>query len=345
MQRVARGIVRDCVVQFRSQSTVLNRDMLSANTSPFEAACCTSGRNTVTSATSNPPSWRCLHTGSCCLSNSTVVPKSAGKNQGSSSGSAAFVFALPCLFTAFLGTWQVVRRQSKVELVEARTAALQDAGVELNELSVKPAEFTRVHIQGEFDHESSIYVGPRPRSSMGSATNGFMLVTPLHSDQWNRPVLVNRGWVPSTWRSDAQFRQQWETSGTVSLEAVTRVSEDPSSFVPQNNPKTGEWFWIDIPAMATALALPMDTPLVEAVSVADQQPASSGSPTTMDVLGLRTNRPLNEEAYPITRSVSELMTFKVTPADHRNYALTWYTLSAATGTMAYGILNKRKGRR
>lgn len=266
------------------------------------------------------------------------------QNQGSSSGSAAFVFALPCLFTAFLGTWQVVRRQSKVELVEARTAALQGAGVELNELSVKPAEFTRVHIQGEFDHESSIYVGPRPRSSMGSATNGFMLVTPLHSDQWNRPVLVNRGWVPSTWRSDAQFRQQWETSGTVSLEAVTRVSEDPSSFVPQNNPKTGEWFWIDIPAMATALALPMDTPLVEAVSVADQQPASSGSPTTMDVLGLRTNRPLNEEAYPITRSVSELMTFKVTPTDHRNYALTWYTLSAATGTMAYGILNKRKGR-
>jgi len=47
------------------------------------------------------------------------------QNQGSSSSSAAFVFALPCLFTAFLGTWQIVRRQSKVELVEARTAALQ----------------------------------------------------------------------------------------------------------------------------------------------------------------------------------------------------------------------------
>jgi len=90
-----------------------------------------------------------------------------------------------------------------------------------------------------------------------------MLVTPLHSDEWNRPVLVNRGWVPSTWRSDTQFRQRWETSGTVSLEAVTRVSEDPSSFVPQNNPKTGEWFWIDIPTMATAVGLPADTPLVE----------------------------------------------------------------------------------
>ena len=91
----------------------------------------------------------------------------------------------------------------------------------------------------------------------------FMLITPLHSARWDKPVLVNRGWVPSTWRSDAKFRQQWETSADVTLEAVTRVNEDPSSFVPQNNPKTGEWFWIDIPAMATALSLPPDTPLVE----------------------------------------------------------------------------------
>lgn len=279
-----------------------------------------------------------------------MTSKPAGKSQdsgsssSSSSGSAAFIFALPCLFTAFLGTWQVLRRQSKVELVQARTTALQGAGVELTDLPERPAEFTRVHLEGRFDHDSSLYIGPRPRSSMGSATNGFMLITPLHSAQWDKPVLVNRGWVPATWRSDAEFRQQWEASGDVCLEAVTRVNEDPSSFVPENNPRTGEWFWIDIPAMATSLGLPADTPLVEAVSVDEHHPTgSSSSPTTMDVLGLRTNRPLNEESYPITRSVSQLMTFKVTPDDHRNYALTWYTLSAATGTMAYGILKKRKG--
>lgn len=90
-----------------------------------------------------------------------------------------------------------------------------------------------------------------------------MLITPLHSAQWAKPVLVNRGWVPATWRSDAEFRWQWEAPGDVSLEAVTRVNEDPSSFVPENNPRTGEWFWIDIPAMATSLGLPADTPLVE----------------------------------------------------------------------------------
>ena len=92
----------------------------------------------------------------------------------------------------------------------------------------------------------------------------YQLITPLHSSQWEKPVLVNRGWVPVTWRSDPKFRQQWESKddGTT-LQAVTRASEDPSVFVPHNNPKTGEWFWIDVPAMAASLDLPSDTPLVE----------------------------------------------------------------------------------
>ena len=91
----------------------------------------------------------------------------------------------------------------------------------------------------------------------------YQLITPMQSSQWERPVLVNRGWVPATWRSDTKFRQLWESSSNAALQAVTRVSEDPSSFVPHNNPKSGEWFWIDVPAMATSRGLPSDTPLVE----------------------------------------------------------------------------------
>ena len=45
-------------------------------------------------------------------------------NNGSGS-SAALFFALPCLFTAFLGTWQVNRRQWKVDLLKTRTSSLQ----------------------------------------------------------------------------------------------------------------------------------------------------------------------------------------------------------------------------
>ena len=51
----------------------------------------------------------------------------------------------------------------------------------------------------------------------------------------------------------------WPSTCNVAL----AESEDPSSFVPQNVPATGEWFWIDVPGMASALGLPPDTPLAE----------------------------------------------------------------------------------
>lgn len=56
----------------------------------------------------------------------------------------------------------------------------QAEGLELNELPPSPKEFTRVHVQGHFDHANALFVGPRPRSSMGSATNGCDLVPSLY---------------------------------------------------------------------------------------------------------------------------------------------------------------------
>ena len=47
------------------------------------------------------------------------------------------------------------------------------------------------------------------------------------------------------------------------MEGVTRGSEKRSVFVPDNNPAKGEWFWIDVPALAVAAGLPPETPLVE----------------------------------------------------------------------------------
>ena len=50
----------------------------------------------------------------------------------------------------------------------------------------------------------------------------------------------------------------------VEVEGIVRGSEQPSSFVPANDPASGQWFWIDVPALARAAGLPLDTPLVEA---------------------------------------------------------------------------------
>lgn len=82
---------------------------------------------------------------------------------------------------------------------------------------------------------------------------------------------------------------------------------------------------------------------LQAVSMNATPPPKDNTPSQMDILALRTARPAQpQETLPLTRSIQELKGFKVTPEDHRNYALTWYTLSAATGAMAYGIVKKRK---
>lgn len=52
----------------------------------------------------------------------------------------------------------------------------------------------------------------------------------------------------------------------VQIIGVTRSSEDRSSFVPDNNAAKGEWYWLDVPAMATAAGLPQDAQLVQVLT-------------------------------------------------------------------------------
>jgi surfeit locus 1 family protein len=65
------------------------------------------------------------------------------------------------------------------------------------------------------------------------------------------------------------------------------------------------------------------------------QPRSS-APTTMEILAMRTRSggSPGEPQYPITRSADDLLAFSVMPADHRNYALTWFALAGATAFLA-----------
>jgi hypothetical protein len=41
----------------------------------------------------------------------------------------------------------------------------------------------------------------------------YVLITPLVTEGWERAVLVQRGWVPAAWRSDAHLRAQGDPSG------------------------------------------------------------------------------------------------------------------------------------
>ena len=66
----------------------------------------------------------------------------------------------------------------------------------------------------------------------------------------------------------------------------------------------------------------------------------SQAPSAMDVLAFQARVGPSTEAYPLPKQASDLLRFSVMPSDHRNYALTWFTLCAATAMLAVQIIRR-----
>ncbi|KAK9925732.1 hypothetical protein M0R45_022999 [Rubus argutus] len=123
---------------------------------------------------------------------------------------------LPGAITFGLGTWQIVRRQEKIEMLDYRRKRLEMDPLKFNNVSpstedLDRLEFRRVLCEGRFDEKRSIYVGPRSRSISGVTENGYYVITPLlpisdKAESSQPPILVNRGWVPRSWKEKKVFR-------------------------------------------------------------------------------------------------------------------------------------------
>ncbi|XP_012486386.1 surfeit locus protein 1 [Gossypium raimondii] len=278
-----------------------------------------------------------------------------------------FLF-LPGAITFGLGTWQIFRRLDKIEMLDHRQKRLQMEPLKLNDMppsseTLDTLEFRRVVCKGVFYYERSIYIGPRSRSISGVTENGYYVITPLmpipgDADSVQSPVLVNRGWVPRSWRDKSfEVSQDGEKSSStdvvpvqqnerswwglfrskkqkaveaqapaityVEVIGVVRGSEKPSVFVPPNDPNSGQWFYVDVPAIAVACGLPKDTLLIEDIN----ENVNPSNP------------------YPVPKDINALIRSSVMPQDHLNYTLTWYSLSAAVTFMAFKRLKPKNSRR
>lgn len=277
--------------------------------------------------------------------------------------SKLFLF-LPGAITFCLGTWQIFRRREKIAMLEYRQKRLEMEPVKWIEVSpsskkMDSLEFRRIICKGVFDEDRSIYVGPRSRSISGVTENGYYLITPLmpvrdDHESVQFPILVNRGWVPRSWRDKSievskdgvqpsnigshpkqeigsawwkfwskkpEFVEDQAVAVTpVEVVGVVRESENPSIFVPANEPSSFQWFYVDVPAIACAAGLPEDTIFVEDV-----------------------NENVNpSKPYPVPKDINTLISSSVMPQDHLNYMLTWYSLSAGVTYMAFKRLRPRK---
>ncbi|KAJ8771912.1 hypothetical protein K2173_027089 [Erythroxylum novogranatense] len=288
--------------------------------------------------------------------------KERGK-EGSSQWSRWLLF-LPGAITFGLGTWQIFRRQDKIKLLEYRQKRLAMEPLKLNVFSPSSNqsdafEFRRVSCKGGLDEKRSIFVGPRSRSISGVTEIGYYVITPLvpipnNPESIQSPVLVNRGWVPRSWKenstgvsrdgeqqleitpSSAQnnkqiswwrfwskkqnLKEQIPSVTPVEVVGVVRGSEKPSIFVPENDPLSGQWFYVDVPAIARACGLPENILYVEDIN----ENVNLSSP------------------YPVPKDVKALIRSSVMPQDHLNYIFTWYSLSTAVTFMAFKRLRSKR---
>ncbi|TQD90742.1 hypothetical protein C1H46_023674 [Malus baccata] len=298
-------------------------------------------------------------------SQSTISSQAPGRER---SRLSRWLLFLPGAITFGLGTWQIIRRQEKIQMLDYRQKRLELEPLNLNNASpssqkLDQLEFRRVKCKGFFDEKRSIYVGPRSRSISGVTENGYYIITPLipvpdKDESVQSPILVNRGWVPRSWKDEAskvseggeqssditptsvqdterRSRSRFWTKkpqivedqnpvvAPIEVVGVVRGSEKPSIFVPPNDPNSYQWFYVDVPAIARTCGLPEDTIYIEDVN----ENVNPGNP------------------YPLPKDVNTLIRSSVMPQDHLNYTLTWYSLSAAVTLMALMRLKPKKSRR
>jgi surfeit locus 1 family protein len=216
-----------------------------------------------------------------------------------------------------LGTWQVERLRWKegllADIAERRAAApIALSDVEAIRASGGDIEYRRVSVTGVFDHARE-----RHFFATFEGQTGFYVYTPMTVED-ARVLFVNRGFVPYEMK-DPKTRQAGEVAGeqTVSGYARTRLSEKPSSIVPDNDIAKNIFYWKDLDAMATS----------------DGIDAAKVLPFFVDADGSAAN-PGGWPKGGVTQ-------FDL-PNSHLQYAFTWYGLAAALVGVVAGAWWKRR---
>ncbi|GFO49554.1 surf1-like protein [Plakobranchus ocellatus] len=172
-------------------------------------------------------------------------------------GGGGYPLLIIPLTTFGLGTWQIQRRQWKLNLIQELEDKMLAPPVPLPENldDLKQMEYRRVVVKGTFDHSKELFIGPRTNTNepetMGSAratSVGVHVVTPFKLSDRNETILVNRGHVPFVARPP-ELRREGQVEGEVELVGVVRLSERKNLF--GNDPlKDGYWLSRDVEDMA-----------------------------------------------------------------------------------------------
>ena len=143
-----------------------------------------------------------------------------------------FVFFFISVFIA-LGSWQIIRLNWKLELINQIETSLKDIPVNLS--NSKHKNYLRVKTRGSIDFEKQIYL----YNLNEKGKPGFEVINPLKVG--NNNYLLNRGWIPFNKKEDETINVIDENY----INGVLRKQIKPNMFKPENDLSENYWFTLD----------------------------------------------------------------------------------------------------
>ena len=227
---------------------------------------------------------------------------------------AALAALLLCVLFAGLGTWQVMRLQWKLDLIErvdARVHAVPVAPPQVAQwpqVSREADEYRAVRVSGRY-----LYDLTTPVQALSELGAGFWLLTPFCTVE-GHIIFINRGFIASSGDIATRYPGRTApanacTSASASADPVTlsgllRIPELKGAFLRDNDPQQNRWYARDVAMLGAARGLPASTVAPYFIDAAKNQNAT-GAPD-QPVGGLT------------------VISF---PNNHLVYALTWYALA------------------
>ena len=246
----------------------------------------------------------------------TETAKSTPQGHGRRFWVALVLLPIALAILVALGTWQVKRLYWKEDLlasIEQRSTAepLDVNGIEAALQAGEPIDYRAARASGTFLNDKE-----RHFFATFEGQSGYYVYTPLTLED-GRFLFINRGFVPYD-QKEPSTRPQSLVSGEQRIEGLARakLTEKPSSMVPENDEGGNIFYWKDLDRMAATVDLPADKVLPFFLD-ADAIPVTGGLPrggvTVIDL-----------------------------PNSHLQYAITWYGLALALlGVSIFGWIKRK----
>ena len=143
-----------------------------------------------------------------------------------------FVFFVISTFVV-LGTWQLIRLNWKLELINQIENSLKKEPIDLSNHTLK--NYLRIKTSGTIDFDKQIYL--YNLNSKGEP--GFDVVTPIIIDSKN--FLLNRGWIPF----DKKENQEINVLDSKNMIGTLKKQLKANRFKPENNIMENYWFTLN----------------------------------------------------------------------------------------------------